>query len=62
VRIDIVCASCGSNRFSIDRAAADDTRIRCDDCTHEIGTLAELKERVAEEVLRRARPSQPAAD
>jgi hypothetical protein len=62
VRIDIVCAKCGGNRFSIDRAAADDTRIRCDDCGHEIGTMAELKERVAAEVLRRARASDRGGD
>ena len=57
MRIDIRCDKCGSNRFSIERAASDETRIKCEDCTHEIGSLAELKERVATEVLRRSRPS-----
>lgn len=55
MRIDINCAKCGSNRFSLDGAAADDTRIRCEDCSHDIGSLRELKERVADEVLRRSR-------
>ena len=55
MRIEIKCAKCGSNRFSIDGAAADDTRIRCEDCNHELGSLGELKERVASEVLERSR-------
>ncbi|HVM23213.1 MAG TPA: hypothetical protein VM308_07955 [Sphingomicrobium sp.] len=59
MRIELNCDQCGSNRFSIRRASSDDARIACEDCEHDIGTLAELKERVAAEVLRRraVRPS-----
>jgi hypothetical protein len=31
--------------------------VRCSECGHEIGTMDELKERVAGEVMRRANPS-----
>lgn len=55
MRIELKCAKCGSNRFAIDGAVADDTRIKCEECGHEIGTFEELKERVAAEVLSRAR-------
>lgn len=54
MRIELNCAECGKNSFNLGRGAADDSLIRCDFCGHEIGTLAELKERVAAEVLRHA--------
>jgi uncharacterized Zn finger protein len=54
VRIELNCAVCGDNHFDLAKADRGDTIIRCDACGHEIGTLAELKERVAAEVLKRA--------
>jgi len=57
MRIELSCAICGSNRFSLDSSITDQSLIACEDCGHEIGTLASLKERVAEEVLQRAGPS-----
>jgi hypothetical protein len=36
---------------------ADSAMVRCSECGHEIGTMDELKERVAGEVMRRANPS-----
>lgn len=54
MRIELTCAECGKNRFNLGHGAEDDSVIRCDFCGHVIGTLAELKERVAAEVLRRA--------
>ncbi len=53
MRIDLNCACCGSNRFSMDQAESDHSLIRCLDCGHLIGTLGNLKEQVAAEVLRR---------
>jgi hypothetical protein len=35
----------------------DDEIVYCSDCGHRIGTMAELKERVAAEVLKHAAPA-----
>ena len=43
--------------FTLDEVRTDTCIVRCRDCGHEIGTLAELKERVAEEVFRRSTPA-----
>lgn len=61
MRIELNCAECGKNSFNLGRGAEDDSPIRCDFCGHEIGTMAELKERFAAEVLKRAaqRDSEP---
>lgn len=53
MRIELNCAVCGENRFSLDGEVEDETIIRCNECGHEIGTMADLKEKVADEVLRR---------
>ena len=60
MRIELNCAVCGKNSFNLGRGAEDDSAICCDFCGHEIGTMAELKERVAEEVLKRAAKRDPA--
>jgi DNA-directed RNA polymerase subunit RPC12/RpoP len=52
MRIELNCAACGNNHFSLDREMDDRAHVRCRDCGHYIGTLAELKERVAAEVLK----------
>lgn len=58
MRIELNCAVCGDNRFDLGKAVeGDDAIICCDACGHEIGTLAELKERVAAEVMRRSAES-----
>jgi uncharacterized Zn finger protein len=54
MRIELNCAACGKNSFNLGRGAEDHSLIRCDACGHEIGTMAELKQRVAAEVLRLA--------
>ena len=61
MKIELSCAACGGNGFDLDQDQADDYRIKCGDCGHEIGTLAELKERVAESVLQMAGSRKPAA-
>jgi DNA-directed RNA polymerase subunit RPC12/RpoP len=61
MRIELKCAQCGQNHFGIDEDHADDALVYCADCGHEIGTMAELKERVAAEVMRRVSRRQAAA-
>lgn len=54
MRIELACAACGENRFDLREDHANDALVYCAVCGHEIGTLAELKERVAAEVLSRS--------
>ena len=56
MRIELECAVCGSNNFKLDNKIEDDAQVICDDCGHEIGSMAELKKKVADEVMKRARP------
>jgi len=57
MRVDLKCAQCGGNSFALDGTKADSSLIECDDCGHRIGTLAELKERVAAEVINNSKRS-----
>ena len=52
MRIELNCAECGSNNFTLDKDMDDRSHITCGDCRHRIGTLADLKEKVAETVRR----------
>ena len=54
MRIELNCASCGNNSFNLGHGVENDSHIRCNACGHKIGTMAELKERVAAEVLKLA--------
>lgn len=54
MRIELNCAECGKNSFNLGKGADDHSIIRCNFCGHEVGTMAELKERVAAEVLKLA--------
>ena len=54
MRIELNCAQCGNNRFSLDQGMTDQSLVVCEDCGHEIGTLARLKQMVAEQVLRQS--------
>lgn len=60
MRIELNCAECGKNRFNIGDQANDEAIIRCYFCGHEIGTMGDLKARVAAEVLKRT--GQPPSD
>lgn len=55
MHIEMNCAECGENSFNLGNGVKGYTIIRCGACGHEIGTLDELKERVATEVLKRAK-------
>ena len=56
MRIELKCALCGGNNFKLGDQLEEDAQVACDDCGHEIGSLAELKKKLADEVMRRARP------
>ena len=60
MRIGLKCAVCGGNNFKLEDQLEEDAQIACEDCGHEIGSLAELKEKLAEEVMKRARPQHSA--
>lgn len=51
MRIELNCPTCGNNRF--DYPAEDDQPVCCQFCGDSIGTYAELKDRVADEVAQR---------
>jgi len=42
------------NRFNLDQGIADHAAVSCEECGHFIGTIGDLKERVAAEVLKRS--------
>lgn len=54
MKIDLACAVCGSNNFELNEADTDDSEVACGECGHAIGTLGELKLRLAEEVAQRS--------
>ncbi len=54
MRIELSCSACGQNRFSFPEGTGDDAIVTCADCGRPVGTLGQLKERVAETVLNRA--------
>ena len=58
MRIELNCAECGQNRFTIIRGMEDNAVVSCSDCGRQIGTMGELKARIAAEVMKQsARPS-----
>lgn len=54
MRIELSCRACGHNRFSFPETGGDEALVICTDCGHEVGTVGQLKEQVAETVLSRA--------
>ena len=47
MRIELKCAVCGGNNFKLDEQLDENVQVECEDCGHEIGSLAELKEKLA---------------
>lgn len=56
MKIELKCALCGGNNFEFGGAQSDECSVACGDCNHVIGTLGELKLKLAEEVIRRSGP------
>lgn len=54
LRIELNCSGCGGNRFSLDQGNCDRSLVICEDCGREIGTLGNLKSKIAEEVMKRS--------
>ena len=54
MRIELTCAECGENRFTIIQAMEEDSVVRCSECGREIGTMEDLAKRVTAEVMNRA--------
>lgn len=52
LRIELSCGECGSNRIDIPTRTGDDSPVTCEECGHALGSLAEVKMRVEEAVLR----------
>lgn len=55
MKIELSCSKCGKNRFVFPEEGGDEAMVICEECGHKVGTLAQLKERVAEMVLGDAR-------
>ena len=55
MKVDLTCSVCGSNDFSITEAHSDACEIFCGDCGHSVGTLAALKDKVADAVINTSR-------
>ena len=52
MRVELSCAVCGGNNFSLDEAVSDDSQIVCRDCGHEVGTFGRVKELLLAELRR----------
>lgn len=53
MRIELNCANCGGNRFDYPLVLTDNAVITCVDCGHEIGTVADLKDKVMQSLAER---------
>jgi len=60
MRIELSCAECGGNNFTIDAATSDDSEVSCRDCGHRVGTWQEIKQLVLISIGRGA-PAAPRA-
>lgn len=54
MKIELNCLMCGGNRFIYPAKLTDDSLIICDDCGHEVGTLADLQQKVIQELASRS--------
>ena len=52
MRVDLSCAECGENNFSLDEAVSDQTHIICRSCGHEVGTFGHVKALLLAELQR----------
>ncbi len=52
MRVELSCAVCGENNFSLDEADTDDSQVVCRECGHEVGTFGHVKELLLAELRR----------
>ena len=52
VRVELSCAVCGNNNFSLDEAETDDSQIVCRECGREVGTFGYVKALLIAELRR----------
>jgi len=50
MKIDLRCRECSGNHFRIDTAQHDEAIITCQECGHQVGTLAEVKQQVIAQI------------
>ena len=62
MRIEITCAVCGENKFDFPEAGDDNAIVTCADCGHEVGTLAQVKDAVANAVTHKTGYANPNRD
>lgn len=43
ISVEIHCGLCGSANYSLPPSATDDTLLVCNDCSHELGSVADLR-------------------
>lgn len=51
VSVEIHCAACGSANYSVPDGAADAAPVRCNDCGRDLGSVAELKSEIMDQVM-----------
>jgi DNA-directed RNA polymerase subunit RPC12/RpoP len=54
MKIELTCAKCGSNHFNYPLRFTNTSVITCADCGHEVGTVAELQQKVMDELASHA--------
>jgi uncharacterized Zn finger protein len=59
MRIELNCAECGQNHFTIITGVDDDAVVSYSECGHQIGTIGDLKQRVAAEVMKHRDDREP---
>ena len=52
MKIELSCSRCGSNHLTYPFKLSDESMIACSECHHEIGTVAELQQKVIETLAR----------
>jgi DNA-directed RNA polymerase subunit RPC12/RpoP len=53
VKIELKCAECGGNNLTYPMVMTGTSVITCADCEHELGTVADIQEKVVEQLKNR---------
>ena len=54
MQLDLVCRECGGNRFDYPFTLNANSVIKCADCGHKVGTVADMQQKVADAMARQA--------